>query len=102
MSTKAGFRSYERVEADNTVKDADDLTIPDFCTHAELQADTQNIHYTMDDATDPTQAGIGMVLLKDEPPIVFTIGNVKKIRFDRGAGSNGYLNIHYAAPLDVG
>jgi hypothetical protein len=94
------FLSYEQVIADATVKTVVDLTVPANATMAELQADTQNIRYTMDNINDPTQA-VGMVLLTTEPPRMFLIEDLLRIRFTRGANANANLNIHYAAGRDV-
>lgn len=63
-------------------------------THVELQADTQDIRYTMDNATNPTQTS-GMVLAVGDPPKLFVIDDLLRIRFVRGAGADGVLNVHY-------
>lgn len=94
------YLSYEQVVADATVKDKDDLTIPGNATHAELQADTQQIRYTMDDTTAPT-ASSGMVLVVDDDPKTFLIEDILRIKFIRGAGSDGNLNVHYFGGRDV-
>lgn len=88
------YLSYERVAATDDVKDADDLTIPNTATHAELQADTQDVRYTMDDSSDPDQSS-GMILIVGLEAKAFLIDDVRNIRFHRGAGSNGNLNLHY-------
>ena len=90
----------EQVAATASVKDVDDLNIPNNATWAELQADTQDVRYTMDGATNPTQTS-GMVLLTTEDPSFFLIEDVKQIKFVRGAGSNGNLNLSYGAGRDV-
>lgn len=97
------FLSYQQVEADNTVKSASDLTVPNNATHAELQASGQNINYTMDDSTDPVAGAgnAGMVLLTTEAPKLFLISDVNRIRFIRGSGSNGQLNVHYYSGRNV-
>lgn len=94
------YLSHQQVAATASVKDVDDLTVPAKATHAELQADTSDIRYTMDNATDPTQTS-GMILLTTEDPMLFLIEDIKRIRFTRGSGSNGNLNVHYVAGRDI-
>jgi len=94
------YLSHEQVAATAAVKDVDDLTVPAKATHAELQADTSDIRYTMDNATDPTQTS-GMILLTTEDPMLFLIEDINRIRFTRGSGSNGNLNVHYVAGRDI-
>ena len=94
------FLGYERVVATNAVKTENDLTIVGNATWVELQADTQDVRYTMDNVTDPAQAN-GMILLTTAEPKQFLIEDLKRIRFVRGAGTNGFLNVHYAAGRDV-
>ncbi len=94
------YLSHEQVAATAVVKDVDDLTVPAKATHAELQADTSDIRYTMDAATDPTQTS-GMILLTTEDPMLFLIEDIYRIRFTRGSGSNGNLNVHYVAGRDI-
>ena len=94
------YLSFEQIEADDTVKDVSDLTVPANATGAELQADTQDVRYTMDDNTDPSESS-GMILGTTHDPKEFLIMDVRRIRFIRGAGSNGKLNIHYFAGRDV-
>lgn len=90
----------EQVAATASVKDVDDLNIPGNATWAELQADSQDVRYTMDGVTNPTVSS-GMVLLTTEDPSFFLIDDVKRIRFIRGGGSNGNLNLSYGAGRDV-
>lgn len=94
------YLSHEQVAATAAVNDVDDLTVPAKATHAELQADTSDIRYTMDNATDPTQTS-GMILLTTEDPMLFLIEDINRIRFTRGSGSNGNLNVHYVAGRDI-
>ena len=68
--------------------------MPSGATHAEIQADTQNVRYTMDNKVVPAQA-IGMIFLVTEPPKSFSVADIRHIHFVRGAGSDGVLNIHY-------
>ena len=90
----------ERVLTSSTVKTVEDLTVPAKATHALLQADTQDVRYTMDGITNPTQVS-GMVFGTSQEPKQFLITDVKNIRFVRGSGSDGYLNVHYYAGRDV-
>lgn len=89
------FLSFEQVSALITVKTVSALTIPGEATRVSLQADTQNVRYTMDDSTDPAQTS-GMVLIVGNPPEEFLIADLRRIKFVRGSGSNGNLNLHYS------
>ena len=70
------------------------LTIPAETVGAMIQADAQHVRYTMDGTADPTVSK-GMQLLTTQPPEFFRIEDILNIRFIRGAGSDGQLNIHY-------
>lgn len=96
------YLGYEQVAATDTVKTKADFSaaIPAEATHAELQASTAGVCYTMDDATDPTTAA-GMILLVGVVPKLFLIEDVHRIRFCRSGGSDGVLHIHYLAGRDV-
>jgi len=94
------FLSYERVRAIATVRTAAHLTIPANATFVELQATEQNVRYTMDNTTNPSQV-VGMVLLTTEPPRRFVISDLKRIRFIRGAAADARLNLHYGSMRDV-
>ena len=88
------FLGYEQIEATAVVQTSSVLTVPQGTTHAELQASGQNVRYIMDGAQNPS-VGVGMLLLTTDGPKNFEIGDIHNIRFVRGAGTNGYLNIHY-------
>lgn len=94
------YLSYQQVTAVLTVKTQLNLTIPAKATFAELRADTNPIRYTMDNATDPTPSS-GMVLAVADEPKLFNIEDLRRIRFCRGAGADGNLNIHYGAGRDI-
>jgi len=94
------FLSYEQIQVSNTVLDVDDLNVPAKATHAMLQADTQPVRYTMDGLTEPYQT-TGMVLLTTSPPELFLIEDLRRIKFKRGAASDGRLNIHYVGGRDI-
>jgi hypothetical protein len=96
------YLQYRQVNADATVRTAAHVPsgFPSNATHVELQADGQNIRYTMDDKTDPNQTR-GMLLLTTEPPKMFLIQDFRNIRFVRGAASNGRLNMHFYAGRDT-
>lgn len=94
------YLGYEQVVADSSVKNAAALNPPGKATYAELQADTQDVRYTMDNATDPSST-TGMVLATTHDPKQFQIDDVKRIRFTRGAGSDGNLNLHYFSGRDI-
>lgn len=88
------YQMYDQLAVSNTVLDVDNILIPDSATHAELQADTQPIRYTMDGATDPSQTS-GLILRTDKAPKKFTIGDLRRMRFVRGAASDAALNLHF-------
>lgn len=67
---------------------------PAGATHAELQADTNHVRYTMD-GTVPTMSK-GMLLLTTEPPKLFLIEDLLRIKFISAAATNAKLNIHYS------
>lgn len=90
------YLSFQQVTATASVKTVANLTVPPAATHAELQASGQDVRYTMDDATDPTQTS-GMVLATTHEPKTFLIEDVRRVRFVRGAGSDGALNVHFLA-----
>lgn len=92
--------AFQQVVASSSVKTVSALTVPVKATHVEIQADTQPVRYTMDNATDPSQTS-GMVFLITEGPKAFLIEDLKRIRFTRGAGSDGNLNFHYFGGRDV-
>ena len=94
------YLNYEQVAATAAVQTAAALTVPGNATHAEIQACTNDVRYTMDNATDPTQT-LGMVLLTGWHPKLFLIEDLLRIRFTRGAAADGNLNVHYVAGRDV-
>jgi hypothetical protein len=94
------FIGFQQVSATSAVKTATALTIPANATAVEIQADTQNVRYTMDNETNPAQSS-GMIFLTTDCPKVFGIDDLRRIRFTRGAGSDGNLNFHYSAGRDV-
>lgn len=92
---------YERETATNAVRTAGAFAVPNNATGVALQADTNDVRYTMDDDTDPTQT-VGMILLNDSyAPEEFSVEDFRRIRFIRGAGTDGYLNAHFFAGRDV-
>ena len=92
------FVHFEQVAATAVVKSVHDLNIHNEATHVEVQADTQNVYYTMDGLTPPTAGatGSGMLLRTTDPPKSFLIQDLMNIKFCRGAGSDGKLNLHYS------
>ena len=94
------FLSYEQVAATVAIKTVVALSIPNNTTKVELQANGNPVNYTMDNATDPTQT-VGMVLTLYTKPETFLVQDVKRIRFVRGAATNGTLNLHYFTGRDV-
>ena len=94
------YLSFQRVASDATAKTQSAFTIPAKATAVELQADTQAIRYTMDNATDPTSSS-GMLFLTTEEPKFFLIDDFRRIRFTQGAGGAGGLNVHYLSARDI-
>lgn len=94
------YLGFERVEADNTIKDSSSLTVPANATQAEIQADTNPVRYTMDNLTNPTQTN-GMIFVANADPKEFLVDDINRIRYTRGAAVNGFLNIHYFGGRDV-
>lgn len=91
------YLKYEQVAVTATVKTVSDLSIPPKATHVELQAVSQNVNYLMDlDSGVPTQTR-GMVLATTHEPKTFLIEDLQRIKFVRGAGSDGLLSLHYFA-----
>lgn len=88
------FIGFEQVVATNVVKDVNDLTVVGNATHVEIQADTADINYTMDNAISPTTTS-GMTLRTSAPPKSVLIEDLRRIKFIRSGGANGNLNIHY-------
>jgi hypothetical protein len=89
------YLGYERVDATATVKTASNLTIPAGATHAELMSDSAAVLYTMDNATDPNTAlPRGMILRTTDPPKLFVIDDIRRIRFVGTPALSG-LNLHY-------
>jgi hypothetical protein len=89
------YISYENLEATTIVQDVTALDVPVDATHAEIQAEVQNVRYTMDNLTNPSNHS-GMILLTTEPPRLFDIEDVKRIKFiSDDVATSGRLNIHY-------
>ena len=93
------YLSFQRVASSSSVKTVTDLTVPAKATHAEIQADTQAVRYTMD-GTNPA-SGSGMLFLTTSDPKQFLIEDVRKLKFIQGAGGAGAVNIHYFAGRDI-
>ncbi len=94
------FLDFEEVAATGTEKTVSNLMIPGNASHAELQSGTQAVRYTMDNATTPTQT-VGMVMAVADPPKAFLVEDLLRIKFVRGAGSDGILRLHYFGGRDV-
>ena len=69
-------------------------------TFVEFQAGGQNVRYTMDAATDPTQSK-GMLLIAGCELKLFQMEDFTRARFIRGAGSDATLNAHFIAGRDT-
>lgn len=73
---------------------------PTGTTHAELQADTQAVRCTFDGETHPSTT-VGVILLTTEPPRLFQIDDILRIRFVQGSGGAGNLNVHWIGPRRI-
>lgn len=93
------YVGFERVASSGTAKTVADLTVPANATGVEIQADTQNVRYTMD-GTTPTDSS-GMLFLTTSEPKFFGIDALRAIKFIQGAGGAGALNFHYHAGRDI-
>ena len=91
---------FERIATTGTVKDVDNITVPAKATGVEIMADTQDVRYTMDSATDPT-ATHGMLFRVTDSPKYFLVEDLKRIRFIQSSGGAGALNFHYTAGRDI-
>lgn len=90
------FIGFENMTVTAAVKSVQAFTPPvtGILTSVALQAQTQNVRYTMDDATDPT-VSTGMLLLTGQPPESFSVEDFQRIRFIRDGGANADLAVHY-------
>lgn len=88
------FCLYESITADSSVQQGSALSIPNGAIGAELAASDQDIRYTMDGSTDPSETS-GMLLSTSHNPKIFGISDVINIRFTRGGGTDGTLHVHY-------
>ncbi len=91
---------FERVRAGPGVQTVAALTVPGNCTHVEVQADTADIRYTLDGATDPSHA-VGFIFeagaVVTTPILREDLANIRFIE----AGANAWLSVHYYAGRDV-
>ena len=99
------FLGYERVTVSSTPLKRSDLTIPAQTTRVVVQADTQDVRYTMiPEDTEPSSAPAqsnGMIFVAGIAPEEFSINDFVHISFVRGAGSDGFLNLHYYTSRDI-
>lgn len=91
---------YEQVAIDTVVKDVAAFNVPAKATHVELQADTGNIRYTMDNTTAPTTSS-GMILYDGKQPKTFLVEDLLRMKFIRDGAAAAALNIHYFAGRDI-
>lgn len=89
------FLAYEQKAVSSAVLDVSDLTGPPTTSPsgAMLQAETQNVRYTMD-GTAPT-VSTGMILVAGAAPQQFLIDDLVNIKFIRDGGSDAALNVHW-------
>lgn len=92
------FGKYERIAINGTTVTqlSAVANIPPGTIRAQLQADTANIHYTMDGASNPSST-VGMRLIAGLAPEWFEIKDLVRMRMI-SAGSASGLNIHYYVP----
>jgi hypothetical protein len=93
------FVAHRQVAVTNVELSANALNVPVACRmggYVMLQAETQNVRYTMDGETHPSQS-VGMILVAGNAPEMFTMEDFLRIRFIRGAGSDAVLNAHFGA-----
>lgn len=93
------YLSFQQIAVADSVKTVADLTVPAKATGAELQPDTGNIRYTMDDSNPSTTEG--MLLLAARDPVTFLVSDLRAIKVIRDGGVSAKLNIHYFAGRDV-
>lgn len=93
------YLGYNQIAVSIAVLTESDLTIPAGATGAILQAETNNIRYTMD-GTIPTTTK-GMLLITTLPPEEFLIEDIRRIKFIQVAAGAGVLNIHYFGGRDI-
>ena len=94
------YLGFEQVVTDSSVDSITELTVTPNTTHVEILADTQDCRYTMDDNTNPAEAS-GMIFKVGDEPKQFGIEDLNRIRYTRGAGSDGNLNLHCFAGRDI-
>jgi hypothetical protein len=94
------FLHFQSILVNGNVKDADDLEIPDRCTGAQIMAIDNDIRYTMDGSTTPSDS-VGMVLMKGDAPKEFDLDDLRNMKFIRGTSSNAYLGIHFRGVRDT-
>ena len=93
------FIGYERITVSSTPLSRSSLTVPSGTVRVAVQADTQNVRYVM--APEDTEPSIspgqsnGMVFVAGLAPEEFNWEDFQHISFVRGAGSDGFLNVHY-------
>lgn len=86
--------AFQRVASSAVVKTVAALTVPGGATGVEIQADTKDVRYTMDNTTDPSDSS-GMLFLITSEPKQFSIEDLRRIRFIQGSGGAGGLNFHF-------
>lgn len=96
------YLSCQRVAVAAVVKDASAFTVPSGTTYVELQADTQNVRYTMDGTTTPSDTlPLGMLFLTTQPPRQFSIEDFQNIKFIQDVGGTAALNAHFYTGRDI-
>jgi len=87
------YLSYERAPAPIVVHNAGHLTLPAGISRVQLQANGNNIRYTMDGVAVPTIA-VGMLLVVNAVPEWFEVEDLLNIQFI-GVAAGAFLDLHY-------
>lgn len=85
---------YQKIEVTSAVKTGALFTLPTGVSGAMLQAETQNVRYTMDGTTVPTAVN-GMLLITGLRPEQFQVEDLLHMKFCLAAGVTGTLHLHY-------
>ena len=99
------YTHFNQVAVDSTVKGYSQCIVgvpadvQNEATGVELQADTANIRYTMDNSSNPSGSlPRGMILLTTEPPRKFLKEDIVRMRFTCASAAG--LNIRwYGRPV---
>ncbi len=94
------FLSYQQIASAVLPKRGTDVAIPGNATGVCIQAETQNIRYTMDNVTIPTTT-VGMVLVAGTDAKEFLMEDFRRLQFIAGSGGVGTLHCHFFGGRDI-